>query len=371
MLGIMIIYKGGGTIEKGHLPDIIGILSNISFETPLDEFLHQLLKSAIKLCPGFCGGSIVLRREDGRWRYVVWEGFSDVLGDISFDPDKDVLPRSEEPVVIDGIFEKAVGKIPDEVLEMYRRAGSERIKKTISVGLFDKRGIIGAIFLDSFQDVEVTRNMLSTLRTYGRIASIFLSMKLQFERENMYQSGVITSMLRLVEMRDPYSVGHSEKVAEYSVLIAKALKLSWGDIERIRCAALVHDLGKVAVPEFILKKPSRLSDEEMEIVKLHPVQSEKLISDFEWLEDIASVVRHHQERWDGTGYPDGLEGEKIPFESRILSIADALDAMTSDRAYRRAMDPLDALKEIERASSTHFDPYIVERSFESLKDRWR
>ncbi len=336
-------------------------------DTPLDEFLNQILSSVIKLCPGFCGGSVALESENGLWKYRVWKGFPDELGNISFDPPYEVLPNSEEPVVIDNICERAKGKISNDLLEKYRKIGSDRIKKTIAVGLFENRKLVGAIFIDSFENARVTRDMLNILKAYGRISSIFLSMRIYRERENMYERGIIMSMIKMVEMRDPFSVGHSESVARYSVEIARALKIDSYDVDRIYWGSIVHDLGKVAIPEFILNKPGKLTEEEMEIVKLHPLYSESLLKDFNWLKGIRSVVRHHHERWDGLGYPDGLKGEEIPFESRIMSIANAFDAMTKLRPYREPMESDEALREISRNSSSQFDPYIVRKGLEVLK----
>jgi polar amino acid transport system substrate-binding protein len=156
----------------------------------------------------------------------------------------------------------------------------------------------------------------------------------------------------------PYQ-DHAERVSEYACGIAATFPLSEARIQRLRLAAKLHDIGKLAVPERILRKPGDLTDHELELVKLHCAIGEEILCKA-GLTDVAGWVRSHQEYWDGSGYPDGLAGESIPLESRILTGADSLDAMTSDRPYREALTPIGAREEIERCSGTQFAPRVAE-----------
>jgi HD-GYP domain-containing protein (c-di-GMP phosphodiesterase class II) len=143
------------------------------------------------------------------------------------------------------------------------------------------------------------------------------------------------------------------------MLMADELKLDGEDRYKLQLSAFLHDIGKIGMPDSILKKADSLEDYEFNKAKDHPVIGSKIISEIEELSDVASIVRHHHERFDGTGYPDGLKGDAIPFFSRILAILDAYEALVSDRVYRKAIATSEAIKEIEDNSGLQFDPFLV------------
>ncbi len=169
-------------------------------------------------------------------------------------------------------------------------------------------------------------------------------------------------MVAAIEARDPYTSGHSKRVASAATKIARAFGLKPEEVERVQVAALLHDVGKIH-EEFarILAKEGRLTAEEWEIMKRHPVRSAELVALVTSLRDVVPAVRHHHENWDGTGYPDGKRGEEIPLASRIIMFADTLDAITTDRPYRRALDPEEARKEFIKFRGRQFDPQICDR----------
>jgi putative two-component system response regulator len=142
---------------------------------------------------------------------------------------------------------------------------------------------------------------------------------------------------RAVEAKSPFTQGHSERVTHYALLLAGALGLSCDEQQALRRGALLHDIGKISIPDAILNKPGKLTDDEMEKIKEHPVQGVKIIERLESLRDVIPLIRWHHERLDGQGYPDGLKGDAIPFLVRILSVADVYDALASERPYRSAM----------------------------------
>jgi len=168
-------------------------------------------------------------------------------------------------------------------------------------------------------------------------------------------------MVAAIEARDPYTSGHSRRVAEKARVISRAVGLREREIERIVAAALLHDVGKIhEVFGPILSKPGRLTPEEQVIMRTHPVKSAELAGTVTQLRDVVPLIRHHHENWDGTGYPDGLKGENIPLGSRIIMFADTIDAMTTDRPYRAALDATAVRKELLRFRSTQFDPSICD-----------
>ena len=165
---------------------------------------------------------------------------------------------------------------------------------------------------------------------------------------------------RLLDERDHYTAVHSGDVADLAVQIAEEMGLSQGDIERVEIAARVHDIGKIAVPDAILLKPGPLSDEEWEVMRRHPVISAELIEGLEIYASVADAVRHEHERWDGSGYPDGLRGEEIPLISRVIAAADIHDALSTDRPYRPAFTPEETLEMIRQMRGTDIDPTVAD-----------
>lgn len=168
-------------------------------------------------------------------------------------------------------------------------------------------------------------------------------------------------MVAAIEARDPYTSGHSKRVSEASRIIAKSIGLKPEKVERVEVAALLHDVGKID-EQFarILAKEGRLTPDEWTIMKLHPVRGAELVGLLTSLKDIVPAVRHHHENWDGTGYPDNIKGESIPLASRIIMFADTLDAITTDRPYRKALDAEEARREFVKFRGKQFDPAICD-----------
>lgn len=175
--------------------------------------------------------------------------------------------------------------------------------------------------------------------------------------EQAYMESIET-LRYTVEAKDPYTKGHSDRVAEYSVLIGKSLNLSEEELKTLKIGGLFHDIGKIGVPDSILLKESRLDDEEYSQIKNHPLIGVHILSNATIFQDIIPIVKHHHERFDGKGYPSQLSGKDIPYLARIVSIADSFDAMTSKRSYRNAL-PVDVVKnEFLKNIGTQFDPEI-------------
>jgi HD-GYP domain-containing protein (c-di-GMP phosphodiesterase class II) len=170
----------------------------------------------------------------------------------------------------------------------------------------------------------------------------------------------IFAFVRAIDARDPYTARHSEKVAAYAVELAQALGLSPAECERIRLAGLLHDVGKLALERSVLHKAGSLSDDEWRQVRQHPGHSANIIGGVTHFAAFVPGARHHHERYDGHGYPDGLAGTEIPLDARVLAVADAYDAMTSHRSYRGALPHAEAIRRLEAGAGTQFDPVCVE-----------
>jgi putative two-component system response regulator len=171
---------------------------------------------------------------------------------------------------------------------------------------------------------------------------------------------VIYTLALAIEANDPYTRGHSERVAQYGVLIAQRMDLEDEQVDTIRNAGILHDVGKIGISETILQKPGPLTETELIAVQDHPAIGEKICKPLRSANLLLTVIRHHQERYDGDGYPDRLAGEEIPIEARIISVADAFDAMTSPRPYRPPMSQRQVLGTLRREAGKQWDPTVVE-----------
>jgi putative two-component system response regulator len=174
------------------------------------------------------------------------------------------------------------------------------------------------------------------------------------------------SLAEALEAKDSYTKSHSDMVADYAKKIAERMELPFYEIKKIFHSALLHDLGKMSIPDSILNKPGSLDEKEWEEIRKHPGKSEDILKPLTFI-TFLPIIRHHHERFDGTGYPDKLSGEKIPLGARILAVADSFEAMTRDRSYRKALSKERAIEEIKRCSGSQFDPKVVIAFLEVLK----
>lgn len=191
--------------------------------------------------------------------------------------------------------------------------------------------------------------------------------RLTFERTVNYQETIFT-FVNMIEQRDTYTAGHTERVAGYCQQIAKAMGIAEQEIEKLYKAAILHDIGKIATPDSVLLKPGKLNSLDYELIKLHATAGYEMLSNIDMYKDLAEIIHHHHERHDGKGYPDGLQGDEIPFLSRILTVADAFDAMTTNRIYKPRKQIQEALTELASLSGLQFNPDIVAVAIQALKE---
>ncbi|MCA0377247.1 MAG: HD-GYP domain-containing protein [Gemmatimonadetes bacterium] len=193
---------------------------------------------------------------------------------------------------------------------------------------------------------------------------VVLGIRLAYQSKHQLETTnkeLLELFVHTVEFRDPYTSGHSQRVSRFSRIIAQLVGLSPREIDRVATAALLHDVGKIhEIFAPILQKPGRLTAEERAIMELHPIKSAELVAKISDLQDIVPAVRHHHENWDGTGYPDQLAGKEIPVGSRIIMFADTIDAMTTDRPYRKALSEKEVREELAKYRGIQFDPEICD-----------
>jgi HD-GYP domain-containing protein (c-di-GMP phosphodiesterase class II) len=209
---------------------------------------------------------------------------------------------------------------------------------------------------------------LTELEFVSEAAAISLSSQMTFHDLQRANLASIITLAMTMEAKDPYTHGHSLRVESWAECVGRELGLSGATLQSLSYAAKLHDIGKLAVPDHILQANRRLTDVEWAVIREHPRRGAELLKHLAFLKDGQPAVLHHHERLDGTGYPDGLKGEEIPLEARILAVVDAYDAMTSARAYRPAMSHETAVAELRRCSSIQFDPKVVESLLRVMED---
>jgi HD-GYP domain-containing protein (c-di-GMP phosphodiesterase class II) len=229
--------------------------------------------------------------------------------------------------------------------------------------------VVGALIAEA---VEGRRFGARDLVLLGELATTVGAALEHAERRKHMLSEVrarVRELVRGLDAHDGYTAGHSGEVVAWSCALGERLRLSVPDLLELELGALLHDLGKLRVPDGILRKPGPLERAERAVVMRHPAWGAELLERVAGLEPVATIVRFHHERWDGTGYPDGLGGDRIPIASRIVAVCDAYHAMTSGRPYRAALPPAAAAYELRAGAGTQFDPALVDCFVELLQER--
>lgn len=267
----------------------------------------------------------------------------------------------------------ALHELPRDTPDVFK---SEHFAVQFAIPLIAKgqiQGVLHLCYRDSFEPDGDWTSFLSTLAGQLAIAIDNAHLFINLQRTNlelmMAYDATIQGWSNALDLRDQETEGHSQRVTELTLELATAIGVPESALEHIRRGALLHDIGKIAIPDSILRKPDRLTDEEWEIMRRHPIYAYELLSPIEYLHPAIDIPYCHHERWDGTGYPRGLKGEQIPLAARIFAVADVWDALTSNRPYRKAWTKAEALKYIREQAGKLFDPAVVE-AFLKLQSIW-
>jgi HD-GYP domain-containing protein (c-di-GMP phosphodiesterase class II) len=247
-------------------------------------------------------------------------------------------------------------------------------KVTLAIPIFFQNHLLGVFILGpkkdkaAFSDEELAflSILSSDVAMAIRNAALFEDLAIQLEKNQNLFLQTIATLAEAIEAKDKYTIGHTERVVEYSMLIGEQLKKirkikNWPEFQKsLRISALLHDIGKIGVPEKVLNKKSPLKDSDWQAIKTHPATGESILAPIKDLKDVILGVKYHHERFDGNGYPYGLKGAKIPLIAAIISVADAFDAMITDRPYRKGFSQEKAITIIKENSSTQFHPTVVQ-----------
>lgn len=328
----------------------------------LDVLLDSVLDSALRIFNVEAGYVMLRDKATGGLDLRAWRGMTGVRPD-----DRAVRSSMSEWVVRQGrplIFNPPQDESAEEHVDSVTGALA-----ALSVPLVSSEGVIGAICAGSrdrtyrFSSDDV--RLLSTIANHVTIAIGNIELFLSLQEAYL---ATVRSLAAAVDAKDPYTRGHSDRVALYAKAIAERLELSGEQCIALEMAAYLHDIGKIGVREAILLKPGKLDAEEMGQMRHHPLIGANILRPVAFPWPIAPVVRHHHEHFDGQGYPAGLKGEEIPLLARILTVADAYEAMTADRPYRSGRNAEEAVQELHRCEGKHFDPRVVKAFIEALSE---
>ncbi len=260
-----------------------------------------------------------------------------------------------KPLLLNDVTERA----PGESVQL-RESGLEA-ERILCVPLTVHGRTSGALRLTRTRDSHpFTQQDLATAELIGSMAAIAIeNTKLRQSVEDGYRT-TIRALAGAIDAKDPYTCGHSQRVAEYALIAGVSLSMDESEMTTLEYAAILHDVGKIGIDDAILRKPMRLSAREHAVVRDHPVIGAAIVNDIPFLQDAADLILHHHERYDGSGYPHGLRGTDIPLGSRIIGIADAFDTMITDRPYRRALTINEAMTELFRCRGTQFCPEALD-----------
>ncbi len=244
--------------------------------------------------------------------------------------------------------------------------GAQNVKSWIGAPLIARGTCIGVLTVDGYTAKQFSQGDADLVATFAIHAGIALENVRLFEEAQDAYLQTVSALASAIDVRDTYTSGHSQRLVDMAVETGRLLGCTPQELIDIKWGALLHDIGKIGVPDEILRKPSSLEQAELEVMRQHPEIGARIVEPVRNLASVAPIIRAHQERFDGTGYPDGLKGEQIPKIARIISVADAYVAMTDERVYRQARTKEEAIAELKRCSGTQFDPQVVEAFLQVL-----
>lgn len=349
----------------------LDVIRQISNKITSISDLNELLQKTVEVVKGSFGYEIfIINLIDKKTGEIVNKAVAGtspyIVTDNEFRMDKGVtgwVARQGEAVMIGDVSKDSryfTGFIfPD----------GRKIQSLLSVPIKFKEEIIGLLHIESTELNAFDQDDLFILTTLAQ--SLAIAIKNAEAREEIEEDflATLSTLAALIELKDPYTGGHSQKVKEYSLAIADKLGLNSELKEDLEIAASLHDIGKIGVENNILNKPGKLTEAEYEVIKTHPLLGENCIKYIKKLEGASHLVRYHHEHYNGAGYPEGLAGEHIPLGARIIAVADAFDAMTSDRVYRKAMSLEKAISILKAEKGKQFCPHCVDKFLEYLKEK--
>src|SRR5919108_3654093 len=358
-------------LKQSQLRALMSVGQMINSSRGLRRVLEEVMDSLISLMRAE-RGFLMLREPNGEFAVRIARGIAHVnLDEEAFKVSRTVVRKvveSNAPVL-------TTNAQADPRFDAQLSVAAYQLRSILCVPLKLKEELIGVLYVDNRAHAGIFKEHdLELISAFADQAAVAIDSARLFEDlqeshrelEKAYQA-TLEGWVRALDLRDKETEGHTQRVTVLTHRLARAMGVDDGALVHITRGALLHDIGKMAIPDGILLKPGQLTEEERKVIQMHPVYAYEMLSPIDFLVPAIDIPYCHHEKWDGTGYPRGLKSEEIPFAARIFPVIDVWDALTSDRPYRKAM-PHDEVRQIVRAGSgKHFDPTVVE-AFMDLKD---
>jgi len=342
-----------------ELDNLLKATEAIASILQLDPLLDTIMELGMKAMDAEGCSVLLIDEKERKLQFVAASGAKkEEIKKLSLDIGEGVagwVVQNDQPLLIEDVSNDArFSKRVDEIL-------GQKTKSLICIPLKVKNRTIGVMeVINKRGDRTFSEKDMALFKPLSAQAAVAIERaRLYEDLEDMYIS-TVKSLAAAIDAKDPYTRGHSERVTRFALVIAKELSLNEKIQKDVQLCALLHDVGKIGVPISVLRKKDKLTDEDWQHIRRHPVLGAEIISPIRQLKELVPDIRHHHERYDGKGYPDNLKGEQIPLIARILAVADTFDALTSERPYRNGLSDKSALEEIEVVKGTQLDPSCTE-----------
>jgi len=337
----------------------VSLLLSIKENKSIEQFLTQFFRIVFSFIPEADFGSVLILKND-EWHFLDALGHDiNLLGELHLK--KDDIASVDKVTVLRKLQEHTEKTLDKANLEIFRQA-VRKVKETLVIPLCTEKKFYGTLSLDIAEKSPrvFQPESVELMAAFSNLVTSYFVLNEFSENDRAFQNNLLLSMIHLLEIHDPYTKGHAERVANMARAMAARLGHDGHELLRMYWSGLVHDIGKIVISYDILNKPQLLQPLEYDEIKLHPLYGHDVLTKSENLKDIAYIVLCHHERFDGKGYPQGLKGEEIPPFARIIAVVDAFDSMTSGRSYRKASSPAAAVAEIVKHSGSQFDPQMTD-----------
>jgi len=355
-------FGDGDLLDSKHLATLLEVERTFNSSLDIDEVLNAVMDKVIELMKAE-RGFIMLSESDNEKHLIVRVARGIEKNTIRSDDFK-VSSNIINTVVTEKKPLLSSNAMDDPRFDAFGSVSLHSIRSILCVPMVSKERVVGVIYVDNrIKSGVFKKGDLQLLHAISYHAATAI------ENARLYGNlkNAVKALANAIEARDSYTRGHVERVSRYSLGIARELDLTKEQIAEIEISSILHDVGKIGVPDTILRKQGSFTDEEREIMKKHTVQGRAIVEPIDLSPRIKEGILYHQEKYDGTGYPESLKGEQIPLYARILAVADAYDAMRSDRPYRTRLPKEVAVSELKKYSGIQFDPEIVEAFFRVLE----
>lgn len=358
--------------EKVERLELLMELSNtISASLKVEQVLQVLATRIVEAIDATYCSIFLLEDDGGHLRLVTshsqhqtdWNSRLGMIIPLSELPHFEMAINSKESVIVGGRRD-GDGNATRRIDEMLAAARSLLLYPLIVEGA--AAGVVCIGEQRSWDRSPVSNEKTALCQTIVNQGAVAVGNALSHQALEEAFIGTIRSLAETIDAKDPSTRGHSDWASKYALMIGRQAGLDDGILENLRYAGYLHDIGKIGIPDEVLGKPGRLTQEEWKLMKKHPIISAKILEPVRISDEVKAAIRHHHERFDGKGYPYGLAGETIPLEARILAVADSFEAMTSTRPYREALTDEQAVAELVKCSGTQFDPEIVRHFLAAL-----